>query len=578
MRLSRLYAPTLKEVPAEAEVVSHKLLLRAGMIRKLTSGIYTYLPLGLRVLNKVADICRAEMNRAGAQEIGMPMVQPADLWRETGRWEFYGKELLRFHDRHDRDYCLGPTHEEVVTDLVRGEIRSYRQLPVNLYQIQTKFRDEIRPRFGLMRGREFVMKDAYSFDKDEAGADESYKGMYDAYNRIFSRLGLKFKPVEADSGSIGGNFSHEFMVLAETGEDTIASCTACAYGANLERAEVKDPGGAVESAPCGPLAEVATPSQHTVEEVCAFLKITADKLVKTLLFDVDGQAVAALVRGDRELNEVKLKNRLGAVNVALATPEQVKAWTSAEVGFAGPVKGMLSVSRIVADNELKEGGPWVTGANKTGAHYTGVSLVRDCGPNIEFFDLRTIAPTDPCPRCGGAIEFKRGIEVGHVFKLGLKYSQAMNAKFLDENGKEQIMVMGCYGIGVSRIVAAAIEQNHDENGVIWTPAIAPFEVAVISLSGKDPEVAAKAEELYQGLLDAGIEAVLDDRDERPGVKFKDADLVGYPMQIVAGGKGLAAGIVEAKDRRTGAKVELPLADFAGVFAAWRKDVRAGWGL
>jgi prolyl-tRNA synthetase len=315
-----------------------------------------------------------------------------------------------------------------------------------------------------------------------------------------------------------------------------------------------------------------------VEEVCAFLKIEPSALVKTLLFDVDGQAVAALVRGDRELNEVKLKNRLGAVNVALATPEQVKAWTSAEVGFAGPVKGMLSVSRIVADNELKEGGPWVTGANKTGAHYTGVSLVRDCGPNIEFFDLRTIAPTDPCPRCGGSIEFKRGIEVGHVFKLGLKYSQAMNAKFLDENGKEQIMVMGCYGIGVSRIVAAAIEQNHDENGIIWTPAIAPFEVAVIALSGKDPEVAAKAEELYRGLLDAGVEAVLDDRDERPGVKFKDADLVGYPMQIVAGGKGLAAGIVEAKDRRTGAKVELPLADFAGAFAAWRKDVRAGWGL
>jgi len=578
MRLSKTYVPTLKEVPAEAEVVSHRLLLRAGFIRKLTSGIYTYLPLGLRALNKVANICREEMNRAGAQEILMPMVQPGDLWRETGRWEFYGKELQRFTDRHDREYCLGPTHEEVVTDLVRGEVRSYRQLPINLYQIQTKFRDEIRPRFGLMRGREFVMKDAYSFDRDEAGADLSYRAMYDAYKAIFRRLGLEFRPVEADSGSIGGNFSHEFMVLADTGEDTIAVCQACEYAANMEKAEVVSPVDKCNcGGDCGPAVEIPTPGMHTVQEVCEFLEIEADTLAKTLLFDVDGAPVAGLVRGDRELNEVKLKNHLHAQDVKLATPEQVVAWTGAPVGFAGPVGLKVPGIKLIADRELDFDCGWVVGANKADAHLKSVDLRRDCKVDA-YIDLRNITEGDKCPRCGGTIGFRRGIEVGHVFKLGLKYSQAMNATFLDENGKEQVMVMGCYGIGVSRIVASAIEQNHDVDGIKFPPSIAPFEVALLSLGGKDAEVIEAADRLYAELAGQGIEVLYDDRDERPGSKFKDADLMGMPMQLVLGGKGLKNGIIEAKDRRTGEKCELKLADFAAEFASWRRTVRQGWGL
>jgi len=580
MRLSKSYVPTLKEVPAEAEVVSHRLLLRAGFIRKLTAGIYTYLPMGLKTLNKVADIVREEMDRAGAQEILMPMVQPGDLWRETGRWDFYGKELLRLRDRHDREYCLGPTHEEVVTDLVRGEVRSYRQLPLNLYQIQTKFRDEIRPRFGLMRGREFVMKDAYSFDRDEAGADASYRAMYDAYKAIFRRLGLEFRPVEADTGSIGGSFSHEFMVLADTGEDTIAVCQACDYAANLEKAEVVAPVDKCNcGGDCGPAVAIPTPGMHTVEEVCAYLEIEPDTLVKTLLFDVDGAPVAGLVRGDRELNEIKLKNHLGATEVKLATPEQVVAWTGAPVGFAGPVglQGGLKGVRIIADRELDFDCGWVVGANKADQHLKSVDLRRDAV--IEAYtDLRNITAGDKCPRCGGAIDLRRGIEVGHVFKLGLKYSQAMNAVFLDENGKEQIMVMGCYGIGVSRIVASAIEQNHDADGIKFPPSIAPFEVALLSLGGKEPEVIEAADRLYAELVKQGIEVLYDDRDERPGSKFKDADLMGMPMQLVLGGKGLKNGIIEAKDRRTGEKRELKLASFAAEFADWRRSVRQGWGL
>jgi prolyl-tRNA synthetase len=490
MRLSKAYVPTLKEVPAEAEVVSHRLLLRAGFIRKLTAGIYTYLPLGLRAVNKVADICREEMDRAGAQEILMPTVQPGDLWKETGRWEFYGKELLRFVDRHDRDYCLGPTHEEVVTDLVRGEVRSYRQLPLNLYQVQTKFRDEIRPRFGLMRGREFVMKDAYSFDRDEAGADASYRAMYDAYCAIFRRLGLEFRPVEADTGSIGGSFSHEFMVLADTGEDTIATCQACEYAANLEKAEVVAPVGKCDCGhDCPAFSLVATPNIHTVPELCEFLSIEPETVAKTLLFDVDGKPVAAIVRGDRELNEIKLKNHLKAQDVKLATPEQVQAWTGAPVGFAGPVGLKAPDIVIVADRELDFDCGWVVGANAADAHLKNVDLRRDV-KLAGYADLRNITEADKCPRCGGAIRLRRGIEVGHVFKLGLKYSKAMNAVFLDENGKEQVMVMGCYGIGVSRIVASAIEQNHDEDGIKFSPAIAPYEVSLLSLAGgKDPEVA-----------------------------------------------------------------------------------------
>ena len=573
MRLSKYYAPTLKEDPADAEVVSHKLMLRAGMIRKLTSGIYTFLPLGLRSLNKAARIVREEMDRAGALEILMPGVQPADLWQETGRWEFYGKELLRFEDRHGRAYCLGPTHEEVVTDLVRNEVRSYRQLPLNLYQVQFKFRDEIRPRFGLMRGREFLMKDAYSFDKDEEGAMASYKNMYDAYCRIFIRLGLNFRAVEADTGSIGGNYSHEFMVLADTGEDTIAACPACEYGANLEKAEAVLP-DAKKPPVCQAFEQVATPGQHTVEEVAAFLSVEPRAVVKTLLFDVDGKPVAALVRGDRELNDVKLKNALNAQNVALATPEQVQAWTKAPVGFAGPVG--LGVETILADRELSLGTDWVVGANAADAHLKHVDLDRDA-TITGYADLRSVCIGDPCPKCGAGLTLPRGIEVGHVFKLGYKYSESMKASFLDEQGKDRLLYMGCYGIGVSRVVAACIEQNHDANGIAFPPALAPYEVAVLCLDPKG-EAMGKAEEVYGWLQDQGIDALLDDRDERPGVKFKDVDLMGMPMQVVIGGKGLARGVVEVKDRRTGEKSELPVEGFQEAFKAWREAVQAGWNV
>uniref|UniRef100_I2Q0I7 Proline--tRNA ligase n=1 Tax=Desulfovibrio sp. U5L TaxID=596152 RepID=I2Q0I7_9BACT len=574
MRLSRYYAPTLKESPAEAEVISHKLLLRAGMIRKLTAGIYTYLPLGLRAVNNVARIVREEMDRAGALEILMPAVQPADLWKESGRWDFYGRELLRFVDRHDRESCLGPTHEEVVTDLVRHEIRSYRQLPVNLYQVQTKFRDEIRPRFGLMRGREFVMKDAYSFDKDDAGADASYKAMYDAYARIFTRLGLKFRAVSADSGAIGGSFSHEFMVLAETGEDTIVACPACDYGANLEKAETSAPAPG-DTVACPPAESVPTPGVHTVEEVAAYLGVPPARIVKTLLYMADGTPVAALVRGDRELNEIKLKNLLGATDLRLATPEEVVTLTGAPVGFAGPVG--LSSAKIHADQELACGTDWIVGANTADAHLRQVDLARDARI-VDFVDLRQVAPGDTCPKCGAVLDFTKGIEVGHVFKLGLKYSKALSATFLDEAGKEQFMIMGCYGIGVSRIVAACIEQNNDASGIVFPPPIAPFEAALINLSPKDETASAKADELYAALTKAGVETLLDDRDERPGVKFKDADLIGLPIQLTLGGKGLARGIVETKDRRTGEKGELPLDGFLEAFLGWREQVRQGWGL
>jgi prolyl-tRNA synthetase len=572
MRWSTAYIPTLKESPADAEVISHKLLVRAGMVRKLTSGLYTYLPLGVKAINNVAKVVREEMERAGFQELLMPMVQPADLWKETGRWEFYGKELLRFKDRNERDYCLGPTHEEVITDLVRGEVKSYRQLPVRLYQVQSKFRDERRPRFGLMRGREFVMKDAYSFDADDKGADSSYQAMRDAYVRIFTRLGLKFRPVEADSGSIGGNFSHEFMVLADTGEDTIAACTACQYAANVERAAVTWQ-GTVCTASCPPCQPIDTPSAHTVEEVCAQLGVPATSLIKTMLFDVDGESVAVLVRGDREVNDVKLKNHMHATQVNLASPEQVKAWTQAPVGFAGPVG--LTVKYIFADNELQGATDYVTGANKGDTHLLHVSLPRDVQVSA-YGDFRTITLADPCPRCGGRIETPKGIEVGHIFKLGTKYSEAMKATYLDVNGKEQTMIMGCYGIGVSRVVASAIEQNNDAGGIIFPPSIAPFSVVLLNLDPKKEEVSAQADALYAALQDTGLSVLLDDRDERPGVKFKDADLIGCPMQLVLGGKGLARGIVECKNRKTGEKGELPLADFASAFAAWQQQVLADW--
>lgn len=571
MRFSNCYIPTLKESPADAEVVSHKLLLRAGMVRRLTSGMYTYLPLGLRVIEKISRIVREEMAVANFEELLMPMVQPADLWKESGRWEHYGKELLRFKDRNEREYCLGPTHEEVITDLVRGEVRSYRQLPVRLYQIQTKFRDEIRPRFGLMRGREFIMQDGYSFDVDEKASEANYWACHAAYKRIFQRLGLRFRPVEADSGSIGGNFSHEFMVMAETGEDTIAFCHDCDYAANVERAEVVWKGTPCDKA-CPPAEQKATPGAHTVEEVASLLGIAAASVVKTMLFRADGKPVAVLVRGDREVNDIKLKNLLGAQDVVMADADTVRELTRAPVGFAGPVG--LNIP-VYADNELMGDTDYVVGANAADAHLVHVDLARDAAVTA-WADLRAITPEDRCPRCGGRIELTKGIEVGHVFMLGRKYSDAMHAAFLDENGKEQIMIMGCYGIGVSRVAAAAIEQNNDEHGIVFPPPMAPFDCILLNLDPRNDEVNTKVEQVYAMLKDMGVDVLMDDRDERPGVKFKDADLLGIPMQLVVGGKGLARGIVECKDRRSGEKGELPADDLAEAFSTWAAGVREGW--
>lgn len=571
LRFSSTYLPTLKETPADAEVVSHKLLLRAGMARKMAAGVYVYLPFGLRVIEKIAAIVREEMNASGFQELQLPMVEPGDLWRETGRWEHYGKELLRFRDRNGRDYCLGPTHEEVITDLVRGEVKSYRQLPVRLYQIQTKFRDEIRPRFGLMRGREFLMKDGYSFDVSPEAAEESYKLMHDAYNRIFRRLGLRFRPVEADTGSIGGSFSHEFMILADTGEDTVAICQNCDYAANVERAEIR-PCERKELPREEPLEKVTTPGCHTVEEVCQFLKLPPRKLVKTLIFNVDGKPVAVLARGDRTVNEHKLKRLLKAETVELAPDEMVVAATGAPIGFAGPVG--LDIP-IFADNELAADNNYATGGNEPDTHLLNVCPGRDFKV-AQWADLRLITPEDACPKCGGKIEMTQGIEAGHIFMLGEKYSKPMKAVFLDENGREKNMVMGCYGIGVSRVAAAAIEQGHDEKGIIFPPEISPVDCVFLNLDPARAEVTEKAEELCEILKDKGLDVLLDDRKERPGVKFNDADLLGIPLQLVLGARGLAKGVVECQDRRTGEKGELPLDNFGAAFDAWRGKVLQGW--
>jgi prolyl-tRNA synthetase len=556
MRYTKYFIPTYREIPAEAEIISHQLMLRAGLIRKLTSGIYTYLPAGLRTVKKVENIIREEMNRSGAIEVLMPAVQPAELWQESGRWDLYGRELLRFKDRHNRDSCMGPTHEEVITDLVRREIQSYKQLPVNLYQIQAKFRDEIRPRFGLMRCREFIMKDAYSFDVDEAGADRSYGFMYEAYIRIFQRCGLKFRAVEADSGTIGGSFSHEFMVLADTGEDQIVSCVKCDYAANLEKAEVRAEDGARLSDQEGmqPMEEVETPDMRTVEEVTSFLSISPAQLIKTLIFLADGEPVAALVRGDHEMNEVKLKNLLGAEEVALADPQLVAEVTSAPMGFAGPVG--LNV-KMFADNAVKGMRNFVTGGNKEDLHLRNVNLDRDFQVD-RFSDLRVITPGDSCPRCGGEIGFSRGIEVGHVFKLGTKYSKAMRAVYLDEHGEEKHTVMGCYGIGVGRTVTAAIEQNHDKDGIIFPIPMAPFEVVILPLQMHETEVVEAAEKIYRELSDHNLDVLLDDRDVRGGIKFKDADLLGTPLRITIGMRNLKNGDVEMKLRSESEATLIPL--------------------
>lgn len=564
MRLSKMYVRTLRELPAEAEIPSHILLLRTGMIRKLASGIYGFMPLGWRSLHKIENIIREEMDKSGAQEILMSAIQPAELWEESGRWSAYGPELWRIKDRNGRDFCLGPTHEEIFTDIVRDGVSSYRQLPLNLYQIQHKYRDEARPRFGLMRSREFIMKDAYSFDKDQEGLDKSYDDMYDAYTRIFTRCGLTFRPVEADSGAIGGNASHEFTALSEVGESDIAYCENCSMAANVEKAACRDAEPSAESEARLELQEVHTPGTKTIEEVAGFLNIDKTKTIKALLFekyDEDGKAdgyVAAFVRGDRDLNMIKLVNALNIPEHAIAFADESKLETAigAVGGFTGPIG--LHDCTVVVDSELVGLKNLCAGACKLDHHILNVNYGRDYEGDI-VTDLKVLKEGDPCPVCGAPIKHTRGIEVGQVFKLGTKYSKAMNATYKDENQQDHPLVMGCYGIGVSRTLAAVIEQHHDEDGIIWPVSVAPYHAIVTLVKPKDEEQAKVAEEIYQSLLTAGVEAVIDDRDERPGVKFKDADLLGFPIRITVG-KRAGEGIVEYKLRRDSEKSELSVAE------------------
>lgn len=568
MLFSKMFIPTVKEDPKEAEVASHRLMLRAGFIRRLASGVYTWLPLGLRSLRKVEQIIREEMNRKGAQEILMPAVQPKELWVESTRWEKYGKELLRFTDRNNRELCLGPTHEEVVTDLVRREVKSYKDLPVTLYQIQTKFRDEIRPRFGIMRSREFSMKDAYSFDTDEAGAGKSYMDMYEAYNNIFNRCGFRFRVVEADTGQIGGSFSHEFMVLAETGEDIIISCDTCGYAANLERAEVGVAQKAV-SGKKGAHRRVETPNQRKIDEVSAFLGISPDRLLKTIIYNTDKGSIGVLVRGDREINDTKLKNLLKLDELELADERTIEEKTGGPLGFSGPIG--LSIP-LYADMDLKFMEDFVVGGNERDVHVADVN-VGDFSVK-GFYDVKVAVPGDKCPRCDkGSLVATRGIEVGHIFKLGLKYSQSMNATFLDSGGKEHFMVMGCYGIGVGRTVAAAIEQGNDENGMILPLPIAPFEVDVLPVNTTHPESMEAARKIYNELLAKGVDALLDDRDERPGVKFKDCDLIGIPLRVTVGERNLKEGLVEIKRRESREFEKVPVSEAAGRIIKYVEDAK-----
>ncbi len=560
MRWTRVLIPTLKEVPADAEVISHQLLVRAGYIRQISRGVYDYLPLALRVIRKIESIVRQEMNQAGAQELLMPIASPAELWQESGRWDYYGKELIRFKDRHERDFCLGPTHEEIVTDLVRRSVRSYRDMPFNLYQIQTKFRDEPRPRFGLMRGREFIMKDAYSFHTDIDDCRREYDNMYQTYKRIFTRCGLRFRPVEADTGAIGGSRSHEFQVLAESGEDAIVSCHRCDYAANIEKAEVKELplSGQKTTGESPKLEKVATPEKKTVAEVAEFLKTSVDRFIKTLIYKTDGdELVAVLVRGDHEINELKLRTMLACREVVLADESAVARVTGVVPGFLGPIGLPL---RVVADFAIRSMHEAVTGANEANAHFIQVDQERDFTPSA-FADLRLAVNGDPCPRCDhGQLETHRGIEVGQVFYLGTKYSEKMGATFLNAEGHERPIEMGCYGIGVSRMVAAAIEQNHDENGIIWPFSIAPYHVLLLPINYKDQKLRQAADQIYQGLQQQGVEVLLDDRDERPGVKFKDADLVGIPLRVTIGPKGLEKGAIELRWRRDGKTDDITLGD------------------
>ena len=558
MRWSQYPVNTTKETPADADVVSQQLMLRAGLIRKLAAGLYTWMPLGLRTMRKVENIVREEMDRAGALEVLMPAAIPAELWVESGRWDKFGPELLRFKDRHDRDFCLGPTHEEVITDIARNDLKSYRQLPVNFFQVQMKFRDERRPRFGVMRAREFLMKDAYSFDISPEAMQKSYETMRVAYTAIFTRLQLKFRSVVADTGAIGGSASEEFHVLADSGEDAIAFSDGDGYAANLEMA-VALPPAAPRAAPGAPLAEVATPNARTIEEVSRQLQLPASRLVKTLLVEgSDGGVVALLVRGDHELNAVKAQKLPGVANpLRMASSEAIASGTGAEAGFLGPVgfKG-----KVFADHSVLAMSDFVCGANRRDAHLTGVNWGRDL-PEATAVDIRNVVPGDPSPTGRGKLGIARGIEVGHIFALGRKYSEAMGASVLDETGKQATMYMGCYGIGVTRVVAAAIEQNHDARGIIWPDAIAPFQVVVVPINApKSPRVRDTAELLYNELRAAGIDVLLDDRDERPGVKFADCELIGIPHRVVVGERGLEKGQLEYRHRRAEVAEEFPAAD------------------
>lgn len=543
MKMSNLLLPTLREVPADAEITSHKLMLRAAMVRKLGSGIYSYLPLGLRVLQKVEQIIREEMNAAGAQELLMPALLPAEAYQASGRWEVFGPSMFKLKDRYERDYCLGPTHEELFTQTVIDNVKSYKEYPMTLYQIQTKYRDEARPRFGVIRSREFVMKDAYSFDTTEAGLDESYKKMYDAYNRIFTRLGLDFTVVDADSGAMGGSGSQEFMVKSPVGEDGIAYCDSCGYAANYEKAACV-PAPKPSNEGDFNMEKIHTPNVHTIEELVEFMGAEAYNFAKTIIYKADDKYIAAMVRGDREINEVKLKNLVGCTDdLELAEPFMVKQITNAEVGFAGPVG--LDIP-VYVDKEVEMMKNFIIGANETDMHYRNVNIGKDFTPAM-VADIRVIEEGDACPKCGKPVKTAQGIEVGHIFKLGTKYSKALGLTFQDEDGQSKVVTMGCYGIGVTRCLSAAVEQNNDENGIIWPVAIAPFEAIVIPVNAKNEEQVNEAERIYNELKAAGIDALLDDRNERPGVKFKDADLIGIPVRIVVG-KRIGEGMVEYKER------------------------------
>ena len=573
MRLSHSFYRTLKEIPKDAQIPSHQLMFRAGMIQQLSSGIYNYLPLALRSIRKIEKIIREELDERGCEEVLMPAVLPAELWQESGRWDLYGDLLLRFKDRKGNDYCMGPTHEEVITDMVRRNLRSWKQLPWNLYQIQGKFRDEFRPRFGLMRGREFIMKDAYSFDLDEEAAKKSYWLMYEAYTAIFKRCGVRFRAVDAATGEIGGDMSHEFQVLAESGEDLILSCDCCDYAANIEKAATprsfKEPDASLFES----LETVDTPGKKTIEDVAAFMGASASGFLKSLVYEADSKAVVVLISGERDVNESKLQAALGAGALRLASDSLVKEAVGVEPGYVGPV-GLSGIS-IIADLSVAGGVNWICGANKTDKHLKNANIGRDFTPDT-FLDIAFAAPGDACPRCeGGKLEEYRGIEVGQVFYLGTKYSEKMSCTYLDENGDAKPAEMGCYGIGVGRTMAATIEQNHDENGIVWPVPVAPYEVVVLPLQINDEVVMEAAEKAYKEFSEAGLDVVIDDRNERAGFKFKDADLIGYPVQVVFGGRSVAEGKAEVKYRADGGKVEMPLDEVATSVTQWIFERRKG---